>query len=230
MFGGRGAKSSGGGGGGAAYTGDTSIADTSGGVIDLSDTPLIYGDLDSALTGNARTVIEQFENRRYTTKTEYSRFIDSNGNIIEENHGGRGSVGATMHARQTADAMSHNHPRGDGGLGGTFSEGDISNFSRFNQTTYRATAKEGTYSISKTGSFNGKALSRDYDLAVKRMETNLIGNADSVKLQYRTGKISYNQAVTSIQKLNNAFLVEMHNWLLNNQSNYGYTYTLERRS
>lgn len=229
FFGGRGASSGGSGssGGGAVYTGDTSL-NINGDQIDLSNSPLIYGDLDSALAGNARTVIEQFESRRYGMKSEYSRFIDSNGNIIEDNHGGKSTVGASYNARMTADAMSHNHPRGNGVIGGTFSDADISNFARFNQKTYRATAKEGTYSISKTGFFN-KRVATDYKNYVKPRAAQLKADGKRIIADYNNRKIGYSDAVKQLNSLNNAFLVDTHNWLLNNQSNYGYTYTLERR-
>ena len=198
--------------------------------IDLSETPLVYGQKDAALTGNARKALEDFENRRYKMKTEYSTFIDANGKVIESNHGNKGSVGATFYARKTADAMSHNHPREEGVLGGPFSAGDMQNFSNYNQTTYRATAKEGTYSITKGKNFKAE----DFKNAVKAHSDSTYLKAKSITDQlaadYHAKKIDYKEYVAKHHKANNAMLVEDHNWFLANQKKYGYTYTLERRT
>ena len=91
--------------------------------IDLSSYPLVYGSDDPVLTAEAKKSIDAFETQRRGAKIEYSRFVDDQGNVIEDNRGGKGSVSASLHARNTAYAMSHNHPRdnGSGQLGGTFS-------------------------------------------------------------------------------------------------------------
>ena len=197
--------------------------------IDLSDSPLRYGGKDGALSGKARSVIEDFENKRYKQKTEFSRLIDKDGNIIEENRGGRGSVGASLMARTEADVLTHNHPREDGGIGGTFSTGDIHNFNVFNQTTYRAAAKEGTYSITKAKGYDGAGLlkaMKDHD--AKSAKT-IKKQAETLTNQYMAGKMDRKQYSKGIAKLNNAYLVSTHDFLLDNQKKYGYNYTLERR-
>ena len=208
--------------------GDTTL-NINGDIIDLSASPLVYGSNDPSLTGNARAVTEAFENKRYQNKVEYSQFIDANGNILETNKGGKGSVSASMWARQTADVMSHNHPRQDGIIGGTFSDGDIRNFGMFNQTTYRATAKEGTYSITKGTNYHGRSMLNAYRAEVNRLTSNARSAGAQLKSDYRNGTVTYKDAVKRSNQINNAMLVGMHNWLLANQSTYNYTYTLERR-
>ena len=198
--------------------------------IDLSDSPLVYGEKDKALTGQARTTIEAFENKRYGMKTEYSTFVDANGRVIENNHGNKGNVGATLYARKTADVMSHNHPREEGMLGGPFSAGDMANFSNFNQTTYRATAKEGTYSITKGKNFKGqdfqKAVKAQSDASYQKCKS----ITDALASDYRAGKMTYSEYRIKAVKANNAMLVDDHNWFMANQKKYGYSYTLERRT
>lgn len=201
--------------------------------IDLSGSPLHYGESDPSLTGEARTTIEDFEHKRWKNKIEYSRFIDANGNIVEDNKGGKGSVKASLHARMTADVMSHNHPRSgeDAGLlGGTFSTADLNNFARFNQTTYRATAAEGTYSISKLSGFDKSGFSQyvksenSKNYAVYKSSMTTINNS------YQSGDLKYSDYVSAAHKAFNTYLVAEHNSLRSGQKLYGYHYTLERRS
>lgn len=197
--------------------------------IDLSESPLVYGGLDKSLTGKARETIENFENKRYKNRVEFSTFVGDDGSIIEENRGGKGSVSASRSARMTADAMSHNHPRQEGVIGGTFSSADLGNFNKYNQHTYRATTKEGTYSISKGKNFNGSGLVAAYT----RVESEMIANANkvtrSLNSKVRSGEMSFEQAVKQSRLNNNKGLVSLHNWLIDNQKTYGYTYTLEKR-
>ena len=198
--------------------------------IDLSDSPLTYGGKDKALTGKAREAIEQFENNRYKNKIEYSTFVSDDGTVIENNKGGRGSVGASYSARQTADAMSHNHPRGEGVIGGTFSTGDMGNFVKYNQHTYRATAKEGTYSISKDKNFDGNGFLSAFSKASREIDSSASKENRLLNSKVRTGEITYEQAIKQNRSINNKMLVSMHNWLLDNQKKYNYTYTLEKRA
>lgn len=197
--------------------------------IDLSESPLVYGGKDKALTGKAREALENFENQRYKNKIEYSKFISDDGSTIEENRGGRGSVSASYSARMTADAMSHNHPRSEGVIGGTFSTGDINNFTRFNQHTYRATTKEGTYSISKGKDFDGSGLANAYRKAEREITTQTRNENRALNSKVRSGELTYEQAIRKNTANNNKMLVSLHNWLNDNQKKYGYTYTLEKR-
>lgn len=204
----------------------------SGEEIDLSDYPLRYGEIDGNLVGKPRETIEQFEDARWKNKIEFSRFVDSEGNVIEDNRGGTGSVKASYNARLTADVMTHNHPRQKnekGCLGGTFSTGDLNNFARFNQTTYRATASEGTYSISKTKSFNKNSFASYVARENKKNYSAYKDAIASLGKKYRDGALVYSDYVTKAHKAFNAYLVDEHNSLIAGQKEHGYTYTLERR-
>ena len=201
--------------------------------IDLSGSPLRYGGKDPNLTGAVRKTIEEFENKRWANKIEFSRFVDAQGNVIEENRGGKGSVKATYQARMTAEAMSHNHPRSgaeSGLLGGTFSTGDLDNFVRYNQTTYRATAAEGTYSISKLSGFNKQGFQSYYTSENSKNRSVYNSTMKSLDSAYRSGSIKYSEYRTEANKAFNTFLVAEHNSLRAGQKLYGYHYTLERRS
>lgn len=198
--------------------------------IDLSSSPLTYGDNDAALTGAARKSVEAFEDKRYKNKIEYSELIMDDGTVVESNKGGKGSVRSSIAARMKADVLTHNHPREDGILGGTFSDTDLSNFGKYHQTTYRATTKEGTYSISKGKNFNGKELVSAYKSFMNTNDRNLSHAMKKLRDNYIDGKLSRAEFMSANKSAFNKSLVKLHNWLSDNQANYGYTYTLERRS
>lgn len=199
--------------------------------IDLSTCPLVYGKKDPALTGAARKSLETFEAKRVTAKIEYSEFVMNDGRVISSNRGGKGSVSAPLSARMTADAMSHNHPRESGIIGGTFSDADLGLWGQFNQTTYRAAAKEGTYSISKNATgFHGRTLVKDYKAYVKAETKKAKQKQKDAISDCANGKISLKQCIDAQVRANNEMLVSYHNFLLNGQQKYGYTYTLERRT
>lgn len=210
-----------------------SVTGADGTSIDLSGSPLHYGDADPNLLGAVRAAIEAFENKRWANKIEFSCFVDAQGKVIENNRGGKGSVGATLLARSTAEAMTHNHPRSgreSDCLGGTFSTADISNFVRFRQNTYRATAAEGTYSISKLKDFDGPGLNSYYTAENARNRSTYHATANALAASCKAGSITYTEYRTELSKAFNAYLVAEHNSLRAGQKFYGYQYTLERRS
>lgn len=222
--------------------GVTKLTGTDGKPIYL-DTPLVYGGDDTALSGTIRSVIEDFESKRYRNKVEFARVVDENGRVIEERRGGRGSVGISVRAANAGKVLSHNHPRSGGLLGGTFSVEDISGFVRADLSIYRATAAEGTYSIAKGRNFNFHGLLEYYKQAhkenfAKYQEATKDSNDsyNAVSKAYRKGEKTYAEVMTAYDKaveVNNKafnqFLVANHNALRDGQKKYGYTYTLERR-
>lgn len=199
--------------------------------IDLSSSPLIYGKKDSSLTEKARAVIENFEREKYNASVEHNILVDDDGNIIEQNVGKDGEVSASLNARLTADVYSHNHNRRAGVLGGTFSDGDMENFIRFNQRTYRATAKEGTYSISKGKDFDktGKQFVSDFRKYGNKLFDDTKNRVAKLDAKFSAGKIDYETYIKMHNKLNNRMFVGLHNWLLKKQKKYNYSYTLEQR-
>lgn len=228
-MGGRGATSSAGRGGNVVK----SIVTQGGFTVDLSNNPLRYGKNDSALSGTKRELIEDFEKRRGKAKIEYSMLVDENGNVLEENKGSRTSVGASLSARQKAEVLTHNHPRGKGeefAIGGTFSEGDLNNFTKYNTKTYRASANEGTYSISKGKNFDSKGFKEYYNREFKNNMAKMDSVRQKINNKYRNGDFkSYNDYKNAFYNEFNNLLVNNHNSLLAGQKQFGYTYTLERK-
>ncbi len=229
---GRGSSKSGGGGGAV-----TSVVSQQGVAIDLTQTPLIYGPKDTSLSKAQRTAIEAFEAKRVTRDVEYAMLLDANGNSTipysaGDIKGKTGHVNINQQFWRGAEILSHNHPRGKkepGVLGGTFSDADLFQFSAHRQLrTIRATAAEGTYSMTKGASFNrsgfdnyvGNASKTHYG-AYKKAERQL-------KADYKAGKISHGQYSQANDNAFNKFLINLHNDFLAGQKTYGYTYTLEK--
>lgn len=152
-------------GGGGKFVAETSALDHLGNAIDLTDSPLNYGGLDNALTGDLRAKIEAREEKGKKWKHEHVLLLDSDGNVLEDAKGGKGSVGVSVYASRNSRVMTHNHPReNDGYLGGTFSPGDIEEFATSadigERITSRASASEGVYSISKAAGFDPTGLKK----------------------------------------------------------------------
>lgn len=215
-------------GGGNGKTLVKSVTDYDGSIIDLSDSPLRYGDKDPALKDKQREKVEAWEERRKESKVEFATVVTEDGKTLMEQRGGKNSVRTPLqYLQEPYSTMSHIHPRGKdepGQLGGTFSEADLIGFSRRAPIAYRAVAKEGTYSISKTPSFKSLKF-QEYvrSLDSKRIEMN--------KKIREVGKkaMKYSDYQKEVAKVFNAYLVDLHNALLAGQKQYGYNYTLEKR-
>ena len=227
---GRGSSKAGGAGGGKIVT--TAIAEN-GESIDLTNTPLQYGQNDAALTGKAREAVEAQEKKRLKAKIEYGAVYDAEGNIIGmERKGARGSVRVPMSDYMKATTMTHNHPRGTNEpvLGGTFSDQDLKVFAYYdNLKTMRASASEGTYSITKGANFNDKRFVSFVNNMASTRHKEYSATEKAKRKDYRAGKISYNEYVKGANDAFNSFVVNLHNDLLAGQKEYGYNYTLEQR-
>lgn len=228
-MGGRGSSS---GKNGIGYTA-TKIIGQGGAEIDLTDTPLRYTGNDAAITGKAREVLEAQEKKRLEAAVEYAYGVDADGNVIGEKRGGKASCAVPYNLWVDGGTLTHNHPRtGDekGTLGGTFSTADIKGLVAYDVRTMRASAAEGTYSITKSKNFNGNGL-----ISYRRQLERSANAAAKQKVQeagerYKRGEISQTQLMSVAKKASNAALVSIHNGLIAGQSTYGYTYTLERRA
>lgn len=220
-MGGRGAISSGGG------TGDgfSGGADFFGDIVEF-DGDLTYGNNDPFVTGSARTTIEAWERKRYERKVEYAIASDVNGNLTSEVRGGKGSV-RTPAFYDDVGIFTHNHPREGGGLGGTFSEADLNGWTRGKGVTLRATAKEGTYSISKSTRFDKNGFLSYYKSANNKREKERKQRFNDIVNRYSSGKITYAQAMLENQKSFNTYVVALHSDLIAGQNKYGYVYALE---
>lgn len=225
-FGGRGASSAGGGGG---YVAKGELVLPDGSKIEFEGN-LGYGGDDKAVSGNARTAITSWEAKRVKNKVEYAYSVDPDGTPVgSEIRGSKGSVRVPLKYHDTPDAVfSHVHPRGDGMLGGTFSSADLRNFANHKNKTVRATAKEGTYSISKTKKFDSRGASQYFTDCHSEFTKGYRKKADSLYYDYKSSKISYDEYLKGNAKAFNTALVKLHNDYAAGQKKYGYTYTLEK--
>jgi len=227
--------------GGGGRMAAVSVVVQSGDKIDLSETPLVYGNNDPAIRGTARQAVEAQETKRLSAKSEYAIVLDENGNqIVPESHGSKGKV--VVNGLSQATIMTHNHPRGkneEGTLGGTFSNKDCLRFSEKTRLqTMRASAAEGTYSITKGKGFDADGF-RKYSSSIEAnrradLKKATKVHANRIQAEYDAGKIDYATATKQLRSLCNKefnkYLVAVHNDYLAGQKQYGYSYTLERRS
>ncbi len=225
-MGGRGASSASRRGGGAS--GEPTLPN--GQKIEFEGTLHFDGD-DKALIGRARQAIESWEKKRVGNKIEFGYAVDADGNPVgSEAKGGKGSVRVPRNFHDNpGGTFTHNHPRGDGELGGIFSGADLSNFARFSQRICRATAKEGTYSISKGKNFDSYGFRSYISSCQKKHKRFLREKAKSLGTAYMGGTISRTEYMSGSSKAFNSYLVELHESYRAGQSKYGYTYTLEKR-
>ena len=213
----------------------TSAKDQAGRKIDLSKFPLRYGSNDKNVSGKARTLIENFEEKRLKGKLEYSFATDPDGNALAETRGGKTSVTTPFRVKNNAKVFTHIHPRDtsylDGYLGGTFSKADLVNWAYHHQNieTYRAAASEGTYSITKGQGFKYLEFSRWAQGEYNQRYVDYTVEANALKNSYKKGNITYGDYARQVRDAFNHCEVDQHNMLIDNQKKYGYTYTLERR-
>ena len=195
------------------------------------DGELRYGGKDAAVPDAVREKLDAWETNRYKNKIEYAMAWNEDGEELgKESRGGNGSVKSPYSYHSTPNSIfSHNHPRGEGMLGGTFSDDDLRNFANGNNKTMRATAKEGTYSISRGKNFDADGfkqhVSKSHNDFVKAGRT----SKDKIQSDYNDGKITYEQATLKLAKDFNSRLVSLHQSYLDGQKKYGYKYTLEKR-
>lgn len=226
LFGGRGASSGMSGGAGKSTKGILKLPD--GSTIEFDGT-LVYGANDSALNQKQRINIEAFEDKRVKGKIEWAYAVDKDGNPIgNEIRGGKGSVQVPRAYHNTDGAVfTHIHPREDGILGGTFSSADLRNFAKYGNTTVRAKAKEGTYSITKGKNFDKSGFLTFSSSVDSKTYKEYKSTYANILKDYNSGKIGYDVATKQQSKAFNTMLVNLHNEYLAGQKTYGYTYTLE---
>ena len=225
---------------GQGYDVATSVQTQEGQTADLKDTPLRYGKPDAALTDAQRQAVEAFEQKRKSAKVEYAYGVDDKGRAwAPEKRGGKSGV-RTPAAHWFPDGVfTHNHPRTGkeaGLLGGTFSvgtghrDGDISTFIANPVRTIRASAAEGTYSMSKGPGFDGRGLLAFAQQAERDARKVYKGKCDEAFKRYLANEITGKEYHAACDRAFNALLVSKHNAFIAGQSQFGYTYVLERRS
>lgn len=211
----------------------TIIDPRSGKEIDLQDSKLSYTSppqtVDSSHLKNVMQIAKDIQNE---TK-EHLTVFDKNGKVIYEKQGDMNSVSAPKDVMKQASSDLHNHGRGEGVIGGTFSavesngKGDIQSLvNNSNLNTSYASTKEGVYYISKTGDFKGKQLLRHMKSVENKTMEKM--NADLKTLSDRNiaGKISHDIYMAQYNRIVNKALVKMHNEYLKGQEKYGYIYGL----
>ena len=210
----------------------TSIVTQGGNTLDLTYTPLVYGGLDKSISKAARTALETQEKKRLTAKREHALLVGDDGSIAgAEVNGGSGSCPIPYSWTQTRGAiLTHNHPRGKGEeytIGGTFSPGDARHFANSKYATIRASAAEGTYSMTKGKNFDSAGFlnyAKSIDSAASKNRNRKLAK---LKQDCVNGTITYTQYRNRSTKTFNEMLIEIHNGYIAGQKQYGYTYTLE---
>ena len=229
FFGGRGSASSIGGGGGATFKNEFRFPD---GTVAQYDGDLNFGAKDPNLSPAVRQRVEAWEAKRVNNKIEYAYSVDEDGNPLGEARGGKTSVTSPHYFHDTEGAtFTHNHPReeGSGYLGGTFSQADMENFAKFGNTTERAAAKEGTYSVSKGANFNQSGFLSYVTQASNNFQREASSAENRLRTQVAMRMMTWEQYNIESTRAFNTALVNLHNAYSAGQSRYGYTYTLEQR-
>ena len=189
---------------------------------------LRYYDNDRNFTQAQRTAVDAFENKRVKGKVEYGTAIAPDGTVIGEKRGGKGSVSTPVWWAKDGAIYSHIHPREEGLFGGSFSRGDIEVFANDKYGTMRASAKEGTYSMSKLSNFDANGL-KQY---ARKLEAEMDKKADvaykACEKAIKNGK-KYEDAIKQYYKEINTAFIEWHEGYKAGESKYGYYYTLEKR-
>lgn len=212
------------------------IKEIGGGYIDLGDMRLQYGRREK-FNEDIRGKLDKFENEVYTKNREHMLLLDKDGKEISRTVGRTDRVSASSDSDwDSAVEMSHNHPRRPGLLGGSFSavnedgSGDLAVFTAHqNLKTMRATAKEGTYSMTKRKNFDGEGLKTAATNAFRDITANAQKEHRALKKMAEKGEITKIQYHEGLNRINNKAFIQKHNWYLANQSKYGYNYKLERR-
>ena len=212
--------------GGSSYKGKITLSN--GESIEF-DGELRYGKDDASLTGFYRTTIESWESKRGKNKIEYAYALDDEGIPMGEIRGGKGSVRVPPWYHDGRDSIfTHNHPREQGYLGGTFSDADLYNFATGRNKTFRARAKEGTYSISRKSNFKQNEFKKYVKEVNDKFDKNYSSKMRKLQAEVRAGNLNRENFHKEAGKAFNTSLIELHNDYQAGQKKYGYDYTLER--
>lgn len=212
-----------------AFTSTDSVILADGSTAEF-DEKLNFGNKDSTIPINARSEIENWENKRRKNKIEYAYATTADGMPLgAEIKGAKHKVSIPSQFTNVDGAIvTHIHPRGNGYLSGTFSEPDLSSFSNRKCATIRAVAKEGTYSISKSNNFDKSGFQSMIKQANIDFNKRVNSTAIEINNKYIKGEINYQDYYKQRVKAFNNELVRLHETYRGNQKKYGYIYTLEQ--
>ena len=201
--------------------------------IDLNNSPLAYTKSPSEVSSGQLSTVKDKAKQIRDKSNEHLVAFDKDGKVVGESEGGLNSVGTTKKMREQTVSDLHNHSRGEGIIGGTFSvkesekKGDILDFvNNKNLKTSFASTKEGLYYISKKESFKGKQFLSHMQSFEDKTMTKMNSDLQSLKERSLSGKISHERYMTQYRQTMNKALVDMHNEYLKNQKKYGYSYGL----
>ena len=188
----------------------------------LFDGELKYGPDDQNITPIARAKLDEFAVKRRDAKLEFLTAVDENGEFMgPEIKGQKDKVKHPRSYMGEGVTSIHNHPVSDG-LSGTFSYGDMKTFTDYSDTSARVVGREGTYSITKSKSFDSKGfMDYIYDGFAKIEQAQ---NAKRIAMRSK----SKDEFVDYIKKAANNERIAVHNMYLEGQKRFGYTYTLEK--
>lgn len=203
--------------------------------IDLNDYPLAYTKSPSEVSSDQLNTVRDKAKQIRDKSNEHLVAFDKDGKVIAEREGGINSVGGTKEIREQTVSDLHNHSRGEGVIGGTFSvkesdkKGDMLDFvNNKNLKTSFASTKEGIYYISKTEGFKGKQFFSHMKAFEDRTMTKMNSDLQSLTERSLAGKVSHERYMTQYRRIVNKALVDMHNEYLRRQKTYGYVYGLTK--
>jgi len=160
-------------------------------------------------------------------KNEKLTLVNESGEIVHEKRGGRGSVSidSAIAAKMGENVtLTHNHP---GEFGGTFSGADVNILTKYNLRSIRAVGNEGTYSLERTSQTMGlkaSTFNRDYGALSDKTNRSIKSEYKKMRSKVLSGDMSADDANRQLAEHRTAQCNQMHDWLSQNASKYGFNY------
>ena len=160
-------------------------------------------------------------------KNEKLTLVSENGEVVHEKRGSRGSVSidaATAAKMGTDVTLTHNHPSE---FGGTLSGADVNILTKYNLRAIRAVANEGTYSLERTSQTMGlkaSTFNRDYGVLSDKANRSIRSEYKKMRSKVMNGDVSADEANRQLAEHRTSQCNQMHDWLSQNASKYGYNY------
>lgn len=186
----------------------------------------------STLPDSVLNKCREVEAKTVTRKTEKMTIVDSDGNVLLEKSGGKGSV--SFGAREgflmnDTTTVTHNHP---GEYGGTFSGADVKVLVDYRLKAIRAVGKEGTYSLERVDTNSNKSYDFQQEFAKRSDSVNSKMRTEykSQKNKVARGETSADAANKELTSYRTSLCNEQHDWLVQNAAKYGFNYVFEPSS
>lgn len=181
----------------------------------------------SNLNAKVLSACEGVEAKSVKLKNEKLTLVSENGEVIHEKRGSRGSVSidqATAEKMGESTTLTHNHP---GEFGGTFSGADVNILTKYNLRAIRAVGKEGAYSLERTSQTMGlkaSTFNREYGALSDKTNRSIRSAYNKMRSKVLSGDMSADDANRQLAEHRNKLCNEMHDWLSQNASKYGFNY------